>query len=162
MSDVRRPRWLPALLAMLAAAEAGVRLLAPKARAIKPAPIEPRSYFTSEEIERGARFARGQLALGLAGTAVELAALVALVRWPPAAPRRLARLGDGPAAAAAVASGLSVASSLATLPIAIQSRRRGLAVGLVTQSWRGWAADLAKQTAIGFHSRPRAGASSWG
>jgi len=148
MSDRRRQRWLPALLATLAAAEAGARLLAPKGRTIKPAPIEPRSYFTSEEIERGARFARGQLVLGLTGTALELAALGALVRVPPALPRRLARLGDGPVAAAAAAAGLSVASSVAGIPIEGLSRRRSLAVGLTTQSWRGWAVDRAKGAAI--------------
>jgi len=149
MSDARRPRWLPALLVTLAAAEAGARLLAPRTRTIKPARIEPRSYFTSEEIDRGARFARGQLALGLAGTALDVAALVALVAKPPALPRRLAGLGDGPAAAAVAAAALSLASSAAGLPLAALSRRRALAVGLVTQSWRGWAVDLVKQEAIG-------------
>jgi STE24 endopeptidase len=149
MSNARRSRWLPALLATLAAAEAGARLLAPRTRTIKPARIEPRSYFTSEEIARGARFARGQLALGLTGSALELAALVGMVRSPPAVPRRLARLGDGPAAAAAGAAGLSLASSVASLPLAALSRRRALKVGLVTQSWRGWVLDLVKQTAIG-------------
>jgi STE24 endopeptidase len=155
MSDTQRPRWLPALLASLAAAEAGVRLLAPRTRAIEPARIEARSYFTSEEIGRGACFARGQLALRLASTALELAGLVAVVRSPPSVPRRLGRLGDGPAGAVAVGAGLSVASSLAALPIAVLSRRRALAVGLVTQSWRGWAIDLSKETAIG---APLAGA----
>jgi STE24 endopeptidase len=155
MSSVRRSRWLPALLATLAAAEAGVRLLAPKARAIKPAPVEPRSYFTAEEIERGRRFARGQLALGLLGTTAELAVLVAAVRSPRPVPRRLDRLGDGPVAAGAAAIGLSVTSSLAGLPVAALSRRRARAVGLVTQSWRGWGIDLLKQTAIG---APLAGA----
>ncbi|HEY5318245.1 MAG TPA: M48 family metalloprotease [Solirubrobacteraceae bacterium] len=149
MSDGRRPRWLPALLITLAAAEAGARLLAPRTRTIKPARIEPRSYFTSEEIDRGARFARGQLALGLAGTAVDLAALVALLRRPPSAPRALARLGDGPAGAAAAAVGLSVASTAVGLPLSVLSRRRALAVGLATQSWREWALDLAKQLALG-------------
>jgi STE24 endopeptidase len=149
MSDARRPRWVPALLATLAAAEAGARLLAPRTRTIKPARIEPRSYFTSEEIDRGARFARGQLALGLAGTALELAGLIALVKRSPAVPRGLARLGDGAAAGAAAAAGLSVGSSLLGLPVAALSRRRALGVGLVTQSWRGWAGDLLKQTALG-------------
>ena len=149
MSKPRRSRWLPALLATLAAAEAGARLLAPRTRTIKPVQIEPRSYFTSEEIDRGKRFARGQLALGLAGSALDLAALVALVKSPPAAPRRLARLGDGPVGAAAAAAGMSIASTLAGLPLAALSRRRALEVGLVTQSWRGWMADHVKQTAIG-------------
>jgi len=148
MSDLRRPRWLPALLATLAAAEAGRRLLSPKGRTIKPAPIDPRSYFTSEEMERGAQFARGQLVLGLAGTALELVALVAVVRSPPAVPRTVSRLGDGPGAAAATAIGLSVASSVVGIPASVLSRRRAAAVGLVTQSWRGWALDRAKTTAI--------------
>jgi STE24 endopeptidase len=145
MSKPRRSRWLPALLATLAAAEAGARLLAPRTRTIKPAQIEPRSYFTSEEIDRGKRFARGQLALGLAGSALDLAALVAVVK----SPRRLARLGDGPGGAAAAAAGMSIASTLAGLPLAALSRRRALKVGLVTQSWQGWMADHLKQTAIG-------------
>jgi STE24 endopeptidase len=149
MSKVQRPRWLPALLATLAAAEAGARLLAPRTRAIEPARIEPRSYFTSEEIDRGARFARGQLALSMAGTALDLAALTALAKRPPGVPRRLARIGDGPAGAAAAAAGLSVASSLGGLPLSVLSRRRAGAVGLVTQAWRGWAVDQLKQTAIG-------------
>ncbi|HWF73848.1 MAG TPA: M48 family metalloprotease [Solirubrobacteraceae bacterium] len=149
MSDARRPRWLPALLATLAAAEAGARLLAPRTRTIKPARIEPRSYFTSAEIERGARFARGQLAVAFAGTAVDVGALALLVKRPPALPRLLARLGDGPAAAATAAAGLSVASTLAGLPLAMLARRRALGVGLVTQSWRDWAVDVGKQTALG-------------
>ncbi|HWF25650.1 MAG TPA: M48 family metalloprotease [Solirubrobacteraceae bacterium] len=149
MSKARRSRWLPALLATLAAAEAGARLLAPRTRTIKPARIEPRSYFTSEEIDRGKRFARGQLALGLAGSVLDLAALAAVVKSAPAAPRRLARLGEGPGAAAAAAAGMSIASTLAGLPLAALSRRRALKVGLVTQSWRGWIGDHLKQTAIG-------------
>ena len=38
--------------------------------------------------------------------------------------------------------------SLPTLPLSAISRRRGMAVGLVTQSWRGWAGDLLKGAAI--------------
>jgi STE24 endopeptidase len=35
------------------------------------------------------------------------------------------------------------------LPLAVIARRRAIAVGLVTQSWKGWAVDLVKSTAIG-------------
>ena len=121
-------------------------MLAPRTRAIEPVRIEPRSYFTSAEIERGKRFARGQLALGLAGSACELGALAALVTAPLRLPKRL---GDGPWAGAAVAAGLSAGSTLMGLPLGALSRRRSIAVGLVTQSWRGWAADVAKSSAIG-------------
>ena len=146
MSTARRSRWLPALSATLAAAEAGARLLAPRTRTIEPVRIEPRSYFTSAEIERGKRFARGQLALSLAGSALELGALVALVKVPPRLPRRL---GNGPAAGAGAAAALSVGSTLLGLPLSAYARRRALAVGLVTQSWRAWAADVAKSSGIG-------------
>ena len=46
------------------------------------------------------------------------------------------------AAGAAFAAGLTVALSLPPLPLAAGARRRAIAVGLVTQSWRGGALDL--------------------
>jgi STE24 endopeptidase len=49
---------------------------------------------------------------------------------------------------AATAAGLAVALSVPPLPLRAIARRRGMAVGLVTQSWRGWAADLLKGAAI--------------
>jgi STE24 endopeptidase len=38
---------------------------------------------------------------------------------------------------------------VAGLPVRAVSRKRAMGVGLVTQSWAGWAADVAKGTAIG-------------
>jgi len=136
------------VLLALAAAEGGVRLLSPRERPIEPARIDLHSYFSQAEIDRGARFARPQLALAMSRAAIEVASLGLLVsRFP----RRLS--GPGPlrrpvAAGAATAAGLVVALSLPPLPLRAIGRRRGLAVGLVTQSWRGWAADLLKGTAI--------------
>jgi STE24 endopeptidase len=43
---------------------------------------------------------------------------------------------------------LVVGLSLPGLPLAALARRRALRVGLATQSWRGWAEDVAKSTAI--------------
>jgi STE24 endopeptidase len=155
----------PGLLA-LAAAEAGVRLLAPREDAIEPAEIDAGSYFSAEEMERGARFARPQLALALARAALELGALAALVRFTARTPRpatstarRLARRATrrsslatpaaGPAAGGALAGAtLAVGMTLVPLPLSALARRRAVAVGLVTQSWRGWGADLVKSTAI--------------
>jgi STE24 endopeptidase len=155
----------PGLLA-LAAAEAGVRLLAPREDAIEPAEIDAGSYFSAEEIERGARFARPQFALGLARAALELGALAALVRATADTPRSatstaraLARRatrrnspatpGTGPVAGGALAgAALAVGMTLVPLPLSALARRRAVAVGLVTQSWRGWGADLVKSTAI--------------
>jgi STE24 endopeptidase len=108
--------------------------------------VDVREHFSEDEIERGARFARPQLVLGLARTAVELGALAVLARRPP---RWLRRRSSHPVLSGAVAgAGLTVALSLPPLPLAAISRRRALAVGLATQSWRGWAVDLIKSTAI--------------
>jgi STE24 endopeptidase len=84
----------------------------------------------------------GALSLGAQG-----ALLAALVRRPPAAMSR----GGLPAAAGAGAAGaaLSVALTAASLPVRAAMRRRARAVGLVTQSWRGWARDVALSSAIG-------------
>ena len=140
------------LLVALAAAEAGVRLLAPQVAPIEPAPVHAEDYFSAQEIKRGAGFARPQLALGIARAALELGALGTLVtrlRAPRAARRRHAA-GVGPAFAdgAAVGATLAVATTLTRLPLSAIARRRAIAVGLVTQSWRGWGADLVKSTAI--------------
>jgi STE24 endopeptidase len=136
----------PVLLA-LATAELGARLLAPREPPIEPADVDVRAYFSEEEIERGRRFARPQLALALARSLVDLAALSAVARLPaPLVVRRMRR----PAVAGAVFSGgLAVAMTLPPLPLAAVARRRAIAVGLVTQSWGGWAVDLVKSTAIG-------------
>jgi STE24 endopeptidase len=139
------------VLLALAAAEAGVRLLTPREQPIEPAKVDLTTYFSEAEIERGARFARPQLALAMASAAVELGALAAVVRRPP---RWLGRRLGGrwfereAAAGAATAAGLAVALSTAPLPLRVISRRRGIAVGLVTQSWRGWVGDLLKGAAI--------------
>jgi STE24 endopeptidase len=135
------------VLLALAAAEGGVRLLTPREQPIEPAKVDLATYFSDAEIRRGARFARPQLALAMARGAVELGARVAVVRRPP---RWLSRRWSGREAAggAATAAGLAVALSLPPLPLRVISRRRGIAVGLITQSWRDWAADLLKASAI--------------
>jgi STE24 endopeptidase len=137
---------LESVLLAMAAAEAGVRLLSPREPPIEPARIDLHGYFSQAEIERGARFARPQLALALARAAIEVGSLTLLVsRFP----RRLpGPLGQPVAAGAATAAGLTAAVSLPSLPLRAIARKRGIAVGLVTQSWRGWAADLLKGAAI--------------
>ncbi len=45
-------------------------------------------------------------------------------------------------------AGLTIALSVPPLPLQAIARRRAISVGLVTQSWRGWAIDLAKATGI--------------
>ncbi len=130
----------------LAVAEGGRRLLAPRTGTIEPAPVEIGAYFSATEMERGARFARPQLALAAGRAMIDLAALGLIVRRAPGILRRPAQppVLTGVAAGA----GLTVALSLPPLPLAALARRRAIAVGLVTQSWRGWALDLIKATAI--------------
>jgi Zn-dependent protease with chaperone function len=141
---VLRPR--ASFLLTLAAAEAGVRLLAPRDAPPRSAPADLRAHFSAEEIRRGARFARPQLALAIARSTIELGALAAIVRRPP---RWLRRGRSHPVFASAVAgAGLTAALTLPPLPLAAVSRRRALAAGLATQSWSGWAGDLVKATAI--------------
>ena len=146
VSAVSRFRVLwPALLAA-AAAEGGRRLLAPRGPGVQPVRVELQNYFSKDEIDRGRRFARPQMALGLARSAIDVAALALLVRRPP---RALQRPWARPALGGAVtAAGLSLALSAPSLPLRAIARRRAMAVGLDTQSWRGWAGDLAKASAI--------------
>jgi STE24 endopeptidase len=135
------------LMLAFAAAELGVHLLRPRERPIAPARIDLADYFSDSEIARGARFARPQLALGLARGAIELGVLSVAQAAARRVPRSVAnRPIVGGALAAAALSG---ATSVVPLPLAALSRRRAIAVGLVTQSWRGWAIDLAKANAIG-------------
>ena len=123
-----------------------MRLLSPRERPLEPTPIDLSRYFSEDEISRGARFARPQLALGLTGAAIDLAALTVVVRHPPRA--LLRRWGRPWLGGAATGAGLAVSLSLPALPLRAIARKRGMKVGLVTQSWRGWAADLVKGGAI--------------
>jgi STE24 endopeptidase len=150
----------PALAATLLAAELAVALLRPRERAIDPAPVQLRAYFSEPEIAAGRAFARPQRRLGVARAAVETALVAGLALRSPRPPRRRRRLvgrlparrpqqgaraRDGARASAAV----TLASTVVTLPLAAAARRRALRVGLATQSWGGWAADVARANAIG-------------
>ncbi len=141
------------LLLAAGAAEAARRVLAPRAPALDPVRVDVQTYFSPEEIERGRRYARPQMVLGLTRSLIDAAALVGLVRRPPAALQRTwpggRRGGWGPTTGgAATAAGLSLILSLPTLPLRAISRRRAMAVGLDTQSWAGWAGDVAKASVI--------------
>lgn len=148
MSHLSRIRAVGPLLLAIAAAEGASRLLAPREAIRAPAPVDLETYFTEAEISRGARFARPQFALGMAGTVVGAGVLGALVaRSAELEPRRVtgARALIG---GAANAVGVSLATTAASLPVSMLARRRSLKVGLATQSWRDWRSDLAKATAI--------------
>jgi STE24 endopeptidase len=130
-----------------AAAEGARRLLTPRSRPIEPAPVDLQEYFSADEIERGRGFARPQRRLALAAGAVELAALSLVARRPPGP---VGRGWSQPVlGGAAVAALLSVGLSAPALPLRAIARRRAISAGLDTQSWRGWADDLVKASAIG-------------
>ncbi len=130
----------------VAAAEAAARFLAPREQPIEPASVELETYFNAEEVRRGASFARPQLALALARAAVDLGALALVVRLPP---RPLRHRFERPVAGGVVAgAGLASMLTLPSLPLAAIARSRARDAGLVTQSWRGWSADLLKGATI--------------
>src|SRR5919202_3277315 len=114
---------------------------------LHPVEVAPRAYFSVAQVEKAQSYARGQLWLYAAQVAVQLAVLVLVVRRPP---RRLLDVRRRHVRAGALAAGgLSVALTLAALPLGAVARQRSRDVGLVTQSWIGYAGDLAKSTAIG-------------
>jgi STE24 endopeptidase len=110
---------------------------------IEPDPVEAGAYFSGDDIARARRFGRPQLALHAAAAAIQAGVLAALARRPP---RRWAR--GAPALSARAGAELSLLVGLAPLPVGVLARRRALRVGLATQSWRGWAVDLAKRSAL--------------
>ena len=143
-----RPRLrLPvALLSALVAAEAAVLLLRPREPVPRPQPVEARDYFSEQEIERAEAFRSGQRTLFLLRLGIEGAVLVLVVRAAP----ELSRLRRRPVlAGAAAGAALSVALTTIVLPVSAISRERAKDVGLVTQSWGGWAGDVVKSEAIG-------------
>jgi STE24 endopeptidase len=127
----------------LAAATAGAAaaVLRPRDGLIAPAPVRPDEHFSAAELTRARAFRRPQRALGLAASAVELGLLGALATRPPGVLRR--------ARPAVAGAALTTGLTLAPLPLRAVARERARRVGLVTQSWGGWGADVVKATAIG-------------
>jgi STE24 endopeptidase len=141
-----RVRALWPALASGVAAEVARRALTPRSSVPAPMRVDVETYFSAEEIARGRRYARPQLALVLSRSLIDVAMLALLVRRPP---RGLRRSWPAPAAGgAATAAALGLALSVPTLPLRAVSRRRAMAVGLDTQSWGAWAGDVAKASAI--------------
>lgn len=138
-----------AALAALVAAEAGVRILRPRrAEAPEPEPVSARSYFTAEELGRARAYRRPQPALGAAQALAQAGLLAALARRAATGGASSAPARGAPARDALAGAVLAVGLGAAGLPFAAVARRRALAVGLATQSWRAWAADTAKAQAI--------------
>jgi len=122
-------------------------LLRPREGLIEPAPVRAESYFSAAEIERARDYQRPQLALYGAAMLVQVGVLALLVARPP---RRLGGPFKRPLlAAAATGAALSVTLSVAVLPLKVVGRQRARDVGLITQSWSGYARDAAVSWGIG-------------
>ncbi len=138
------------------------RLLAPKEPLPAHQPVAPGDYFSDEEIQAARSYARPQLALGLARSTIELAALAVTVSQLPKragqshhltqlrltrAPWAESAVSDALGAAGAGAL-LTISTTILTLPVTAVSRRRSLNAGLATDAWSSWAVDLIKSTTI--------------
>lgn len=143
------------------AAAGAARLLAPRNAPAPSRAVDLHEHFSPSEIERGRRFARPQLAIALTHGALQSGALLLSARRAlgDGAPRFGAQERGRPAlAGAALAAALGPATALPALPLRILARRRALRVGLATQSWRSWAIDQVKASAIGMAFAAVAGA----
>ena len=140
---LKRLRLPITVVAALAVAEAAVFLMRPR-DPLEPVDVAAQTYFSPAYIERAEHFRNGQLLLYGASLVIEIGAArvgraASAARPVPASPVL---------AGAAVAAGLSVAVTVATLPVSLIARQRAKDVGLVTQDWVGYAGDVVKGTAI--------------
>ncbi len=147
------PRWpWPAGIAtVLASSAAAVALLRPRSGLIDPDPVSCDELFDAAEVTRARAYRRAQMLLGAASTAAQTGALLALARRP-------ARTSTGGPRASAARTALVDAGRGASLIVALTAiglpfdavgHRRARAVGLATQDWGGWGADVAKTAGIG-------------
>jgi STE24 endopeptidase len=140
---------LPLALAVgVVAAGAATYLLRPRSGMVEPAAVDAQSYFTAFQLDRAEDF-RGAQRLIAAGGLVLGTGTLALLAWRPprAVFERLARrplLG-----AAAAGAGISLLLVAVDLPLSAWAHERAVDVGLSTQDWPDWFADLAKSGAIG-------------
>ena len=147
-----------AVLTALVLAEAAVLLLRPRDPGPQPLPVEARAYFSASQIETGRELPR-RTAADPDRPARDRGRAAGVAR-DPAAWRAAARLAP-PARASGGRGGRRGArrcrsrSTAAALPLSALARERAIDVGLVTQSWPGWAGDVVKSTAIGGRDRRR-------
>jgi STE24 endopeptidase len=137
--------WVAGLAATAVVAAAGSFVLRPRGGVLRAAGVAASDYFDEADIERARRYERPQRVLHAANTAVGGATLALLVRLR--AGTALERRPAGIAAADGAA--LSLALTIAGLPLGSLARKRALEAGIATQSWRGWAVDVVRGGAIG-------------
>jgi Zn-dependent protease with chaperone function len=151
--------WVASLAAAVALAEASVVALRPRHGVIAAGPVEALAHFDAADIARARRYGRGQLVLGAAGAVAEGTLLIWMVRRDRDSALGAARRSGGEQAGGPDAvplalvggrgAGLSLALMLAPLPFGALMRKRAIRAGLATQSWSGWAGDVARSGALG-------------
>ena len=135
-----------AIITAVVVAQGAVFLMRPRDRGPDPVPVNARAYFSEAQIEKAEDYRTGQWRIYIAQTAIGLGVLILFVRRPS---ERLLRSRRPVLAGAAVAGAISIATGLAALPLSAVARERSKDVGLVTNTWAEWAADVAKSQAIG-------------
>jgi STE24 endopeptidase len=135
-----------AVVAAFVVAEAAVLLLRPREGVIAPAPVDPGSYFTPDQLDRARDYRHGQLVIFGTSLVGEAAVLVWLVRRPPA---RLRGARRPVLVAAGAGAALSVGLAAAQLPLSAIAHQRSVDVGLSTQGWGEWLGDVGKAAGIG-------------
>ena len=143
-----RTRLTLAIGVVVVAAGAATFLLWPRNGVIGPAAVDAKSYFTSAQLDRAEDFRGLQRWIGAGGLVLSTGTLALLVWRPPR--RLLRRLSRRPIlGGAAAAAGISLLLLVVDLPLSAWSHQRAVDVGLSTQDWPDWFADIAKSAGIG-------------
>jgi STE24 endopeptidase len=122
--------------------------LRPREGQIEPAEVESRAYFSDAELDRAREYRRPQRVIALTNLVLSGVALGLIAfRMPRRARDALAR-GRPYRTAAAAGVAISVVLALVTLPLGAVAHERARDVGLATQGWADWLADVAKAEGI--------------
>ena len=149
---MRAHRYGLPLAAVAAVAAVGVAtlLLRPRGGLIEAAAVEPTAYFSAEQLERAREYNGPRRLIALGGVALSGATLALLALRPPRALRSLSeRLSGRPLlGGAAIGAGIVVVVAIVTLPLGAVAHERAVDVGLSTQTFGPWLADVGKSTAV--------------
>jgi STE24 endopeptidase len=133
----------------VAAAVVATLALRPREGQIEPAKVEPRAYFSDQQLDRARAYRAPQRVIGLTNLVLSGVALALIALRPPRRLREAMARGRPYRTAAATGAALSVALALVTLPLGAVMHQRARDVGLATQGWADWLVDVAKSEAIG-------------
>src|SRR5688500_1849865 len=134
-----------AAIAAVVAATAATLLLRPRGGLIEPAAVSATDYFLPEQIERALDFRDPQRVLALAGLGLSGVTLALLALRPP---RRWLQ-GRPIRRAAGAGAAIALVLVVVNLPLDAIRHQRAVDVGLSTQDWGPWLADVAKSAGIG-------------